>query len=90
MTGISNDGNGYLSELSDGTLVRGRALLVATGVQWRRLFAPGIDALLGDGRLREVVIGSDEETSERIPADALFVCIGGIPRTEAARPFRRW
>lgn len=170
VTGISDDGNGYLSELSDGTLIRGRALLVATGVQWRRLDAPGIDELLGagvyygagpsearacseadvavvgggnsagqaalrfsryarlvtvlvrgdtlassmshylinrihstgnivvktgvrvtavegDGRLREVVVGSDDETSERIAADALFICIGGIPRTEAARRF---
>jgi thioredoxin reductase (NADPH) len=170
VTGISIDGDGYLSELSDGTLVRGRALLVATGVQWRRLDAPGIEALLGagvyygagpsealacsgadvvvvgggnsagqaalrfsryartvtvlargetlassmshylinrlmstgkivvrtgvevtaaegDGRLREVVVASEGKASERIPADALFVCIGGIPRTEAARRF---
>jgi thioredoxin reductase (NADPH) len=168
--GISEDGNGYVSELSDGTVVRGRALLVATGVQWRRLDAPGIDTLLGagvyygagpsealacrgadvvvvgggnsagqaalrfsryarlvtvlvrgrtlaasmshylinrimsignivvrtgvqvaaaegDGRLREVIIAFGEQTSERIPADALYICIGGIPRTEAARRF---
>jgi thioredoxin reductase (NADPH) len=170
VTGIANDGNGYSCELSDGTMVRGRALLLATGVQWRRLDAPGIDELLGagvyygagpsealacsgaevvvvgagnsagqaalrfsryarlvtvlvrgatlaasmsqylinrimgignivvrtgvqveaaegDGRLREVVIGSGGQASERIPADALFICIGGIPRTEAARRF---
>ena len=169
LTGISADGSGYLSELSDGTLVRGRALLVATGVEWRRLDAPGIDALLGagvyygagpsealactgssvvvvgggnsagqaalrfsryarlvtvlvrgatlaasmsqylidrissvanivvrtgtqvaaaegDGRLRELVVAPvGGEVSERLPADALFICIGGIPRNEAAR-----
>ena len=170
VTGISVDGNGYLSELSDGTIIRGRALLVATGVQWRRLASPGIETLLGagvyygagpsealacsganvvvvgggnsagqavlrfsqyarrvtilvrgrtlaesmshylinriesagnvvvrtgvdvtavegDGRLREVVIASGLPTPEKIPADALFICIGGIPRTEAARRF---
>jgi thioredoxin reductase (NADPH) len=167
LTGISAGGNGYVSELSDGALVRGRALLVATGVEWRRLDAPGIDALLGagvyygagpsealacngshvvivgggnsagqaalrfsryarrvtvlvrgatlaasmsqylvdrisrvgnivvrtgtevaaaegDGRLRELVVVSDGgRVSERLAADALFVCIGGIPRSEA-------
>ncbi len=170
VTGISDDGDGYSSELSDGTLIRGRTLLVATGVQWRRLNAPGIEALLGagiyygagpsealacsgadvvvvgggnsagqaalrfaryarqvtvlvrgeslaasmsqylitrivgtsnvvvrtgvevvaaegDGHLREVVIAPGGSTTERIPALSLFICIGGIPRTEAARKF---
>ena len=168
LIGISSDGVGYLSTLSDRTVVRGRALLVATGVEWRRLDASGIDRLLGagvyygagpsealacsgssvvivgggnsagqaalrfsryarlvtvlvrgerlaasmsqylidrissvgnivvrtgvhvaaadgDGRLRELVVASGEgDVSERLPADALFIAIGGIPRTEAA------
>jgi thioredoxin reductase (NADPH) len=164
---ISSDGVGYLSTLSDGTRIRGRSLLVATGVEWRRLDASGIDRLLGagvyygagpsealacsgssvvivgggnsagqaalrfsryaslvtvlvrggtlaasmsqylidrisrvsnivvrtgvqvvaaegEGRLRELVLASDGgNVSERLPADALFIAIGGIPRTEA-------
>ncbi len=167
---ISSDGVGYLSTLSDGTVVRGRALLVATGVEWRRLDASGIDGLLGagvyygagpsealacsgsnvvivgggnsagqaalrfsryasqvtvlvrggtlaasmsrylidrvsgvtnivvrtgvqvvaaegDGRLRELVLATDGgNRSERLPADALFIAIGGIPRTGAVGP----
>jgi thioredoxin reductase (NADPH) len=147
------DAGAHVGELSDGSLVRGRALLVATGVEWRRLDAPGLDALLGagvyygagpseaqacrgagvrfsryarrvtllvrgptlaasmsqylidriaavdnievrtrtrvvgvegDGRLRAVVVesgGGGEQSS--LAADALFVCIGGRPRTEA-------
>jgi thioredoxin reductase (NADPH) len=169
LTGVSADGTHYVSELSDGSLVGGRALLVATGVEWRRLDAPGIDALLGagvyygagpsealacngssvvivgggnsagqaalrfsryarlvtvlvrgatlaasmsqylvdrisavgnivvrtgtevaaaegDGRLRGLVVASGGgEISERLAADALFICIGGIPRNEATR-----
>jgi thioredoxin reductase (NADPH) len=170
LIGTSPDGVGYLSTLSDGTLIRGRALLVATGVEWRRLNASGIDGLLGagvyygagpsealacsgsrvvivgggnsagqaalrfsryasqvavlvrgetlaasmsqylidqvsrvsnivvrtgvqvvaaegEGRLRELVLATDGgKLSERLPADALFIAIGGIPRTEAVGP----
>jgi thioredoxin reductase (NADPH) len=170
LIGITSDGVGYLSTLSDGTIVRGRALLIATGVEWRRLEASGIDRLLGagvyygagpseamactgssvvivgggnsagqaalrfsryarlvtvlvrgetlsasmsqylieriarvgnivvrtgtqvvaadgDSRLRELVVATDGgNPSEGLPADALFIAIGGIPRTEAAGP----
>jgi thioredoxin reductase (NADPH) len=40
LTGVSADGPGYLAELSDGTLIRGRAVLFASGVEWRRLGVP--------------------------------------------------
>jgi thioredoxin reductase (NADPH) len=43
------DGSGYLARLSDGTTVRARAMLVASGVDWRRLEIPGLDDLLGSG-----------------------------------------
>jgi thioredoxin reductase (NADPH) len=46
---ISRDGPGYVAHLSDGTAVRSRTVLVASGVDWRRLEVPGIDALLGSG-----------------------------------------
>ena len=166
LIGVSPDVTGYLSTLSDGTAIRGRALLVATGVEWRRLDASGIDRLQGagvyygagpsealacsgssvvivgggnsagqaalrfsryarqvsvlvrgktlaasmsrylidrisgvsnivvrtgiqvvaaegDSRLRELVLASDEgNVSQRLPADALFIAIGGTPRTE--------
>jgi thioredoxin reductase (NADPH) len=159
---------GYVAALSDGTLVRGRAVLFASGVQWRRLQVPGIDDLLGagvyygagpsealactdsrvvvvgggnsagqavvrfsryarqvtllvrgrdlgasmsqylidhlaalpnvqvrvraqvaglqaDDRLRAVTVRSgDSAEPVPLPADALFICIGGTPRTDAA------
>ena len=165
---VSADGPGYVAELSDGTLVRGRAVLLASGVEWRRLDVPGVDDLLGagvyygagpsealactgsrvvvvgggnsagqavvrfsryaqqvtllvrgrdlgasmsqylidhlsaipnvevrvrrqvagleaDDRLRAVIAGSgDSPEPVRLPADALFICIGGAPRTDGA------
>src|SRR5437868_4434505 len=46
---ISEDGPGYFARLSDGTEVRSRSALVASGVDWRRLDVPGLHALLGAG-----------------------------------------
>jgi thioredoxin reductase (NADPH) len=166
LTDITRDGPGYVAHLSDGTAVRSRAMLVASGVDWRRLEIPGIDELQGSGvyygagpseavtcigcrvaivgggnsagqavirfsryaaqvtllvrgrsleasmsqylvsqvrGLGNVEIRTDTEvaglewdthlralmvstggTVARLPADALFVCIGGVPRTRAA------
>lgn len=163
---LSADGLGYVAELSDGTLTRGRAILVASGVEWRRLGAPGVEDLFGagvyygagpseamsclgsrvtvvgggnsagqavvrfsryarqvtllvrgarlessmsqylidhvrslgnvevrtrsnvvgveqDGRLRALFLEAEDDAElERLPADALFICIGGTPRTD--------
>jgi thioredoxin reductase (NADPH) len=168
LTAVSVDGPGYVAELSDGTLIRGRALLVASGVEWRRLDVPGADDMLGagvyygagpsealactdsqvvvvgggnsagqavvrfsryaqqvtllvrgrdlgasmsqylidqvsaipnvkvrvstqvvgleaDDRLRAVIVRSgDGAEPARLPADALFICIGGVPRIGGA------
>ena len=165
---VSADGAGYVTELSDGTVIRGRAVIFASGVEWRRLDVPGIDDLLGagvyygagpseaigcrdarvvvvgggnsagqaavrfsryakqvtllvrgqhlgasmsqylvdhistvdnievrtgshvvgveaDGRLRQLVVSSAGNSHPAVlPADALFICIGGTPRSEGA------
>jgi thioredoxin reductase (NADPH) len=165
---VSADGPGYVAKLSDGTLIRGRAVLFASGVEWRRLDVAGIDDLLGagvyygagpsealactgshvvvvgggnsagqavvrfsrhaqqvtllvrgddlrasmsqylidnlstipnvdvrvrtqvvgleaDDRLRAVIMRSgDSAEAVQLPADALFICIGGAPRTDGA------
>jgi thioredoxin reductase (NADPH) len=163
---ITKDGPGYVAWMSDGTSVRSQAILLASGVDWRRLEVPGIDDLLGSGvyygagpseavtcsgcrvaivgggnsagqavirfsryaaqvtllvrgasleasmsqylisqvsklgnvdvrtntevvdfesnvHLRALMI-SREGSVARLPVDALFVCIGGVPRTKGA------
>jgi thioredoxin reductase (NADPH) len=167
LVGISTEGPGYRAHLSEGTTVLGRTLLLASGVEWRRLEVSGIDELLGagvyygagpsealgcaganvvvvgggnsagqavvrfsryavqvtllvrgpdlaasmskylidaiagipnvdvrtgtqvvgvkaDGQLREVLITSPQSrTAQPLRANALFICIGGEPRTDA-------
>jgi thioredoxin reductase (NADPH) len=46
---ILREDNGYLARLSDGTEVRTRSVLAASGVDWRRLDVEGLDELLGAG-----------------------------------------
>jgi thioredoxin reductase (NADPH) len=46
---IQRDDDGYLARLSDGTVVRTRSVLAASGVDWRRLDVDGLDELLGAG-----------------------------------------
>jgi len=168
LVGVSPDGLGHVAELSDGTLIRGRGVLFASGVEWRRLDVPGVDDLLGagvyygagpsealactdsrvvvvgggnsagqavvrfsryaqqvtllvrgrdlgasmshylidqvtaipnievrvrtqvvgieaDDRLRAVIVRSGDATEPAwLPVDALFICIGGAPRTDGA------
>jgi thioredoxin reductase (NADPH) len=165
---VSEDARGYVVHLSDGTSVGSPALLLASGVEWRRLAIPGLDDLLGsgvfygagpseavtctgghvavvgggnsagqavirfsryathvtllvrgssleasmsqylisqirnlsnvdvrtntevvdlesDGSLRALIVASGVDgVRSRLPVEALFVCIGGVPRTEGA------
>jgi thioredoxin reductase (NADPH) len=166
LTDITREGPGFEVWLSDGTRVPSRTVLLAGGVDWRRLEVPGIEELLGsgvyygagpseavtcsgchvaivgggnsagqavirfsryaarvtllvrgssleasmsqylirqvsklgnvevrtnteivdlesDGHLQALVLSSNG-TLTRQPADALFVCIGGVPRTKGA------
>src|ERR1700680_5107086 len=46
---VTRDGPGYAVWLSDGTTVSSQAMLLASGVDWRRLEVPGIEELLGSG-----------------------------------------
>jgi thioredoxin reductase (NADPH) len=46
---ILREDYGYLARLSDGTEVRTRSVLAASGVDWRRLDLDGLDELLGAG-----------------------------------------
>jgi thioredoxin reductase (NADPH) len=168
LVGVSRDASSYRAHLSDGTTVLGRTLLLASGVEWRRLDVHGVDELLGagvyygagpsealgctqsqvvvvgggnsagqavvrfsryaaqvtllvrgadlaasmskylidailaipnvevrtgtqvagvkaDGRLQEVLLTNSDGSAASLPADALFICIGGEPRTDAVR-----
>ena len=48
-TGLCLEGPARVVKLSDGSSIRSEVILLATGVEWRRLEVPGIDRLIGAG-----------------------------------------
>ncbi len=86
LVSISADTPGYVAELSDGTLVRGRAVLFASGVQWRRLEVPGIDDLLGAG----VYYGAGPSEALACTDSQVVVVGGGNSAGQAVVRFSRY
>ncbi|MEA2617583.1 MAG: thioredoxin reductase [Chloroflexota bacterium] len=80
------DAGAHVGELSDGSLVRGRALLVATGVEWRRLDAPGLDGLLGAG----VYYGAGPSEAQACRGAGVVVVGGGNSAGQACVRFSRY
>jgi thioredoxin reductase (NADPH) len=83
---VSADGPGYVTALSDGTLIRGRAVLFASGVQWRRLEVPGIDDLLGAG----VYYGAGPSEAPSYTGFRVVVVGGGNSAGQAVVRFSRY
>lgn len=83
---VSADGPGYVARLSDGTLVRGRSLLFASGVEWRRLDVPGIDELLGAG----VYYGAGPSEALGCTGSRVVVVGGGNSAGQAVVRFSRY
>jgi thioredoxin reductase (NADPH) len=83
---VAQDGAGYFVRLSDDVTVRSRAVLLATGVDWRRLEVPGIDELLGSG----VYYGAGP--SEAVTCTGCHVAIvgGGNSAGQAVVRFSRY
>src|SRR5947209_16063901 len=86
LVGVSADGPGYVAGLSDGTLIRGRAVLFASGVEWRRLDVPGIDDLLGAG----VYYGAGPSEAPACTDSQVVVVGGGNSAGQAVVRFSRY
>jgi thioredoxin reductase (NADPH) len=83
---VSAAGPGYAARLSDGTQVRGRSLLFASGVDWRRLDVPGIDDLLGAG----VYYGAGPSEALACTGSRVVVVGGGNSAGQAVVRFSRY
>jgi len=83
---VSADGPGYVAELSDGTLTRGRAVLFASCVEWRRLDVPGVDDLL-DAR---VDYGAGPSEALACTSSQVVVVGGGNSAGQAVVRFSRY
>jgi thioredoxin reductase (NADPH) len=83
---ISDEGTGYVARLSDGATVRSRSMLVASGVDWRRLEVPGLDELLGAG----VYYGAGPSEAVSCRASRVAVIGGGNSAGQAVVRFSRY
>jgi thioredoxin reductase (NADPH) len=83
---LARDGAGYLARLSDGTMVRARATLLASGVDWRRLEIPGLDDLLGSG----VYYGAGPSEAVTCTGCRVAVIGGGNSAGQAVVRFSRY
>ena len=73
-------------KLADGSEISCHALLVATGVQWRRLDAPGIDQLQGAG----VYYGGGSTEALSCKGEIIYVVGGANSAGQAAMNFARY
>ncbi|HVM52333.1 MAG TPA: FAD-dependent oxidoreductase [Acidimicrobiales bacterium] len=85
-TGLRADGADRIVELSDGTAVRSRAVIIASGVTYRRLESPALDALVGRG----VFYGAAGSEAPAMRGKQVFVVGGGNSAGQAAVHLAKW
>jgi thioredoxin reductase (NADPH) len=78
--GLRTDGEHRLVDLSDGTTVRARAVVIATGASYRRLGVPALEALQGRG----VFYGAAVTEAAAMRGRHVFVAGGGNSAGQAA------
>jgi thioredoxin reductase (NADPH) len=85
-TAVKLDGPYRLLQLADGEQLSCHALLVATGVQWRKLNAPGIDRLTGAG----IYYGAAMTEAFNCKDEDVFVIGGANSAGQAAMYFSKY
>jgi thioredoxin reductase (NADPH) len=83
---ILGEDHGYLARLSDGTELRTRSVLAASGVDWRRLDLDGLDELLGAG----VYYGAGPSEAVSCRGCGVAVVGGGNSAGQAVVRFSRY
>jgi thioredoxin reductase (NADPH) len=79
-TSLATEGDLLAVGLEDGSRVRGRTVVIATGVAYRRLAVPGLDALTGAG----VFYGAATAEAQAVTGKPAFVVGGGNSAGQAA------
>jgi thioredoxin reductase (NADPH) len=85
-TGIRTEGSYRIIKLADGSEISCHALMIASGVQWRRLEAPGIDRLQGAG----VYYGGGATEALACKDETVYVVGGANSAGQAAMNFSRY
>jgi thioredoxin reductase (NADPH) len=84
--GIRTEGSYRFIKLADSTELSCHALMIATGVQWRRLEAPGIDRLQGAG----VYYGGGSTEALACKGEIVYVIGGANSAGQAAMNFAKY
>ncbi|HEY7359747.1 MAG TPA: NAD(P)/FAD-dependent oxidoreductase, partial [Streptosporangiaceae bacterium] len=79
-TSLAVDGDLRVIGLEDGSQIRGRAVVIATGMAYRRLSVPGLDSLTGAG----VFYGAGTAEAHAVAGKPAFVVGGGNSAGQAA------
>jgi thioredoxin reductase (NADPH) len=74
---------GWCVELDEGKRVSTRSVILATGVEWRRLEAEGVDRLMGRG----VLYGASRTEAQAVIGKDIFIVGGGNSAGQAAMFF---
>ena len=85
-TGVRIDGPYRFLKLADGSELSCHALLVATGVQWRKLNAPGVERLTGAG----IYYGAAMTEAMSTKDEDVYVVGGANSAGQAAMHFSRY
>jgi thioredoxin reductase (NADPH) len=85
-SGIRTEGPYRIIKLADGSEFSCHALMIATGVQWRRLDAPGINRLQGAG----VYYGGGATEASSCKGETVYVVGGANSAGQAAMNFAKY
>jgi thioredoxin reductase (NADPH) len=86
VTGLQPTADGFTLRLADGGISHARTVLIATGVSYRRLDVPGLDALLGAG----VYYGATPSESQAFAGEHVFIAGGANSAGQAAVNMARY
>jgi thioredoxin reductase (NADPH) len=86
VVGVRTEGSYRIIKLADGNEISCHALMVATGVQWRRLEAPGVDKLQGAG----VYYGGGATEALSCKGENIYVVGGANSAGQAAMHFSKY
>jgi thioredoxin reductase (NADPH) len=84
--GVRTEGPYRIIKLADGNEISCHALMIASGVQWRRLEAPGIDRLQGAG----VYYGGGATEALSCKGEVVYVVGGANSAGQAAMNFAKY
>src|SRR6201998_4007881 len=83
---VRMEGSYRIIKLADGNEISCHALMIATGVQWRRLEAPGVDRLQGAG----IYYGGGATEALSCKGEIVYVIGGANSAGQAAMNFAKY